>query len=344
MAFRCSTAVENLVLFVACLLGGLHQVAWSQTQFDSGRAAFAVGFNNEVYPYRQFASFVLPGERIVIRIIDDRDSTFEVSASAGSLERTDLKRYVWVAPQTPGSVDISIREAAGDSIRVTALIQVPATRVRNGVLNGYEIGRYPRPPIDDAMYAVPDGFIEVQESDLALPVSPHFVLGQFVSDRSPGFPKYIVLRERLLLKLEALLERVNQTYAAESFGILSGYRTPARNAAVGGSPQSRHIYGGAAAVVIDRDPVDGVMDDINGDGDVTRADAELLFRITDTLFREPGQQHLQGGLAVYGPTTWRGPYLHVDARGIRARWETDQDLQRLANPAQPRHPRNLRRR
>lgn len=121
-----------------------------------------------------------------------------------------------------------------------------------------------------------------------MPVSPHFVLGQFVSDRSDAFPKYIVLRERLLLKLEALLERVNRTHRADSFSILSAYRTPVRNEAVRGAAYSRHIYGGAAAIIVDRAPADGIMDDLDGDGAITKGDADLLFEIADSLFRETG--------------------------------------------------------
>ncbi|HEY5622988.1 MAG TPA: D-Ala-D-Ala carboxypeptidase family metallohydrolase [Gammaproteobacteria bacterium] len=324
-----------LYLVVAPVLG--------QEAFDAGRASFSVGLNNEIYPYREFASFVLPGERIVLRIVDESGASFSAAADAGNLERTAPGRYVWVAPQAPGRVAITVNRIDGDSIRINAFVQVPAARVRNGVLNGYELGRYPRPPTNDPIYAVPDGYIEINEEDLAVPVSPHFVLGQFVSDRGSVFPKYIVLRERLVLKLEALLERVNRDIRADSFAILSGYRSPARNQEVGGSPHSRHIYGGAAAIIVDRDPIDGVMDDLDSDGEITRRDAEVMLRIANTLFREPGLSYLQGGLAVYGPTSWRGPYLHVDARGYRARWNADQDLQRLANPRQPRHPRDFRR-
>lgn len=329
--------------FVALLFWASGQGV-AQAPFDPGRASFSIGLNNEIYPYREFATYVLPGERTVLRILDDSDATHTVAADAGTLERTEPRRYVWIAPQAPGLTRFTVTRSSGESISMNAFVQVPANRVRNGVLNGYEIGRYPNPPVDDPLYAAPTGYIEVREEDLAVPVSPHFVLGQFVSDRNETFPKYIVLRERLLLKLEALLERTNLTHRADSFAVLSGYRTPARNQAVGGSLHSRHIYGGAAAIIIDREPADGLMDDLDGDGDITQRDAGVLFGIADVLFREPNMRHLQGGLAIYGPTSWRGPYLHVDARGFRARWNADQDLQRLSSPRAPRHRRDFRRR
>ena len=58
-------------------------------------------------------------------------------------------------------------------------------------------------------------------------VAPHFTLGQFVSKQPGGYPKYLVLRERLLLKLEMLLEEASRLgIPAHTFRILSGYRTP----------------------------------------------------------------------------------------------------------------------
>jgi hypothetical protein len=320
------------------------QHALSQAPFEPGRASFSLGLNNEIYPYHDFATYVLPNERIVLRILDEGEASHEVTVPTGRLEQTEPRRFVWIAPQTPGSVEMTVASSSGDTISLNIFVRVPASRVRDGTLNGYQIGRYPTPPIDDPLYAVPAGYIEVHETDLQVSVSPHFALGQFVSDRSDTYPKYIVLRERLLLKLEALLERVNQLYSVNSFAVLSGYRTPAHNQAVGGSPYSRHIYGGAAAIIVDRDPIDGLMDDLNGDGGITQADAAVLFDIADVLFREPNNRYLQGGLATYGPTPWRGPYLHVDARGSRARWTTDQDRQRLQDPREPRHRRDFPRR
>ncbi|MDH3508889.1 MAG: D-Ala-D-Ala carboxypeptidase family metallohydrolase [Gammaproteobacteria bacterium] len=328
------------ILGIAFLICVAQQSA-GQPAFDAGRSDFAIGLNNEIYPYREFAAFVLPGERVVIRLLDAGENTFELSAGSGSVERTDLRRFVWVAPQTSGLVELSAVRSDGESIRINAFVQVPARRVRGGFLNGYEIGQCPRPLSNDPVHATPRGFIEVNERDLAVPVSPHFVLGQFVSDRSAVFPKYIVLRERLVLKLEILLERVNLRIRADSFGILSAYRTPASNQTIGGSLHSRHIYGGAAAIIVDREPADGLIDDLDGNGQIGRGDAVVLFTIAEALFREPDQRHLQGGLAPYGRTETRGPYLHVDARGYRARWNSDLDVQRFQAPREPRHRRDF---
>jgi len=47
-----------------CLVAGLIAVAmpasvYPQSSFDSGRAAFSVTLNDELYPYREFATFVM---------------------------------------------------------------------------------------------------------------------------------------------------------------------------------------------------------------------------------------------------------------------------------------------
>ena len=33
-----------------------------------------------------------------------------------------------------------------------------------------------------------------------------------------------------------------------------------------------------------------------------------------------GDNRFDGGLGVYGPASHRGPFVHIDLRGYRARW------------------------
>ncbi len=311
-------------LLALCL--AVAQSALGQQPFESGRAAFGIGVNNELYPYSLFSTFVNPNERTVLRIVDPGGAEFSLTASAGNLEATDTRRWVWTAPRVPGRATIGASREDGSSIDLQAFVQVPASEVRNGSLRGYPIGRYPPALRGETIYDPPTGYVEVQADDLPIRLSPHFALGQFVTDPSNRYPKFIVVRERLLLKLEALLERANQRgIRADSFGIVVGYRTPMRNTEVGGAEHSRHIYGGAAGIIVDREPADGLMDDLNGDGVGNAADVRVLFDIADALTREQQYRHLQGGLAVYPATPQRGAYLHVDARGTRARWSGDVD-------------------
>ena len=130
-----------------------------------------------------------------------------------------------------------------------------------------------------------------------------------------------MLDERLLLTLEFLLDRArSRGWVRESFVVMSGYRTPFYNAAIGNVKYSRHQWGDAADVYIDENPVDGVMDDLNGDGRLDRADAIALYDLFDAALRESGAPGFAGGLAHYGSTTAHGPFVHVDLRGYEARW------------------------
>jgi hypothetical protein len=54
------------------------------------------------------------------------------------------------------------------------------------------------------------------------------------SKQPGGYPKYLVLRERLLLKLEMLLEEAARAgLPVTTFQIMSGYRTPYYNRSIG---------------------------------------------------------------------------------------------------------------
>jgi len=173
-------------------------------------------------------------------------------------------------------------------------------------------------------------------------VSPHFVLGQFVTALDGPYPKYIVLRERLLLKLEAIMERLDeQGFETESLGILKGYISPAYNALIGGLPDSRHMYGGAATMIVDRDG-DGRMDDLDGNGLFNDRDGQVLFDLVDDLFSEPGKEYLRGGLFLYrGDDVRHGSSVMVDARGFRKRWLNASEVPPLPDNLSAKHKRQF---
>jgi len=230
-------------------------------------------------------------------------------------------RWSWKAPAS-GLRRLTIRRPAGDSITLNAFVLVPAARVRAGRLNGYRIGAYPSKPLKGlAIYRPPKGFVEVTPENENTPLSPHFTLGQFLCKQEGGYPKYIVLRTQLLLKLEYLLGLVNsEGFRADTFTVMSGYRTPDYNRAIGNVPYSRHVYGGAADIYIDENPRDGVMDDLDGNGHVDKADAAVLYDLIAEQSSRPEYDGHEGGLGEYGSTPAHGPFVHVDVRGFSARW------------------------
>ena len=101
--------------------------------------------------------------------------------------------------------------------------------------------------------------------------------------------------------------------------VMSGYRTPFYNRAIGNVQYSRHVYGDAADIFVDASPRDELMDDLNRDGTVDLRDAKVLHEIVEGL--DGGDAGgLVGGLAAYDATTAHGPFVHMDLRGYRARW------------------------
>lgn len=285
-------------------------------------ASFSVRVRQEVTSYPVTGIFVLPGDTVPIEVIPRRaGSGYTARAFDGVLRPTDSLRWTWTAPTASGLYPILVRDSlSGQTLTLNAFVMVPAPA--GPMLNGFTIGRYQRRPLrGDSAYRRPNGFVEVTETNRGALVSPHFSLGQFVAKQPGGYPKYLVLRGPLLLKLEMLLEQARKAgMRATTFRIMSGYRTPAYNRSIGNETRySRHVYGDAADIYVDEDG-DGLMDDLNGDGRVTLDDARALAGLADSLPTHSGATSLEGGLGIYGTTATHGPFVHVDARGHRASW------------------------
>jgi uncharacterized protein YcbK (DUF882 family) len=171
-------------------------------------------------------------------------------------------------------------------------------------------------------YDNPDGFIEVTPDKIDLPVSTHFTLRDFVThDQQNVWPKYVVLREDLLDKLELVLATLQaQGVPTRHAAVLSGFRSPQYNARAsveGAAYASRHQYGDAADIIIDANG-DGRMDDLNRDGAVDFRDTDVINRAVERVERQ--YPTLVGGLGLYAAMGPRGPFAHIDVRGTRARW------------------------
>ena len=287
------------------------------------RISFAVKFNDEVSPHRLISTSVMPGEDLTLEaVLTDENVALVAGSDGGSLERIDRDEWKWTAPDEPGSVTcIQISDAREDeTICVHVFVMVPWDG--SSRLNGYRIGDYQKEALrGKPEYELPRGFIEVTEENRDQWVSPHFQLKQFLCKQQSDYPKYVLLDTRLLLKLELLLEEFNEAgIEAETFFVMSGYRTPHYNFAIGNrTAYSRHLYGDAADIFIDDDR-DGVMDDVTGDGRVTRQDARALYNVVNSLTDDIWYKPFIGGMGLYGPAPHRGPFIHVDTRGYRARW------------------------
>lgn len=314
------------------------------------RASFSVAFGEHVVPYRVFLLTARPGEEVEIEARPGdgepgrpppaalpSGDRYVLRASAGTSVRTAPGSWSWSAPDRPGAYRVVVRRvpggeagegrrgssgaAAADSVVLNAVVLVPFSRLRDGRVDGYRIGEYPAEPYRGLeRYRRPAGFVRLTRDLVDLRVSPRFTLGQFPTKRPRSWPKYLVLEERLLLKLEMLVERAAaEGVPTSGWRVLSGYRSPWYNRDIGRPKYSRHIYGDAADVYVDRDG-DGRMDDLDGDGRATLRDADVLHRIVQRMDGERRMRHYLGGLGKYPTTSTHGPFVHVDTRGYRARW------------------------
>lgn len=190
-------------------------------------------------------------------------------------------------------------------------------------VNGYYVGFWPAERRTmPSNYDNPIGFVEVTPFNVDTRLSEHFRLRDFVThDQQSVWPKYVVLREDLLDKLELVVQALEGSgVPANNVQVLSGFRSPQynqRGMGEGMAFASRHQYGDAADIIIDADG-DGRMDDLNRDGIVDFRDTGVIDRAVERVeWRYP---ELVGGLGLYHALGPSGPFAHIDVRGKRARW------------------------
>jgi hypothetical protein len=202
---------------------------------------------------------------------------------------------------------------------------IPFTAKSGGRVGDYRVGFWPaeRRRARSDQYDNPEGFIEVTPENQDTYVSEHFRLRDFLThDQRDVWPKYLVLRESLVDKLELVIEDLeSHGVNVEHMVVMSGFRTPQYNAQGvgrgGRARDSRHQFGDAADVFVDNDE-NGRMDDLNHDRRVDSRDARVILQAVERV--ERAHPELVGGASVYRATRAHGPFAHVDTRGARARW------------------------
>lgn len=236
----------------------------------------------------------------------------------GSLDSVTPSRslaHALRAPDEPGFYRLALETADGVTQTLVdgpaLAVLVPFEEKRNGVLNGYRIGRYAGEWRNNAER--PSGFLEIGPNDMELQVSDHLRMKDFLThDNSNVWPRYVALEPDLLDKLELViatiaLQRGGLDDAQLEIDVHSGFRTPLHNRRVANSARdSRHQYGDAADIVIDAD----------GNGHINSRDVALIVRAIEQV--EEMYPELQGGLGVY--TLGSSSYVHVDVRGQSVRW------------------------
>lgn len=228
-----------------------------------------------------------------------------------------LRGAAVAAPVEPGFYRLALQTADSVETIVAAPLVAVMTPFRQKIgdmLNGYRIGTYVAERLGTRPAGL-DGFVEVWPEALALRVTDHLTLGDFITHdarQENVWPKYVALSPRLLDKLELVIaevERERGSRGALAVAVQSGFRTPAYNARVSRAARdSRHQHGDAADVAIDA----------NADGRLTATDGRLVAAAVERV--ERAHPELAGGLGLYTSRRYRTPYVHIDTRGARARW------------------------
>ena len=262
----------------------------------------------------------LPGERVEfpIAIAGTGDSLAYVWVSAVDSSSAEPARVLSaapvIAPQRPGFYYLAIVRGAAREVlpEPTLAVMVPFSQKLGGQVNGYRIGTYLAEQLG-AGHDRPVGFVEVRPEMLELPVSRHLKLADFVThdDQGDVWPKYVALNPKLLDKLELIFTDLGGRVRPElAVDVHSGFRSPSHNAHVERAARdSRHQYGDAADLAIDAD----------GDGRITMTDELLVMLAVERV--EEKYPDLVGGLGMYTSSRYRTPYVHIDARGKRSRWQ-----------------------
>jgi uncharacterized protein YcbK (DUF882 family) len=309
----CKAAVVAALILAGARRG---PAALGADGFDTKTAPFAIAFDGEVSAYRDWSAFVLPSARLTFQASGGPAGEYSMDAPGVPPVVATARVWRWTAPAEAGEYKLKF------AIEMHVFVMVPAARTSGGALNGYTIGAYP-PAKGNPLYQPPAGFVEVTKANEDTKVSPHFRLKQFLckEDAANAYPKYVVIKPRLLLKLEAILERVNAAgFKADTFNVMSAYRTPYYNHAIGDVQYSMHQFGSAADIFVDT-RAKGQMDDLNRDRRIDTNDSRYLYDLVERLLADPGYRKFQGGMGFYPANAAHPPFVHVDVRGTKARWK-----------------------
>jgi hypothetical protein len=222
-----------------------------------------------------------------------------------------------VAPTQPGFYQLAVTK--GESRRLvdglTLAVMVPFSQKLGNTLNGYRIGMYVAERLRGGRGERPDGFVEIRPENRDVQLTKHLRVSDFLThDDQRVWPRYAAVNPRLLDKLELVMNEIEKLRGEGPrvkilIDVHSGFRTPLHNHNVEGAARdSRHQYGDAADVTIDAD----------GDGKFTRFDSRIVAMAVERV--EQLNPELAGGMGLYLSRRFAVPYVHIDARGQRARW------------------------
>jgi hypothetical protein len=276
--------------------------------------------NGPVVEFEKFFTTALPGDTIIIEILDEELA--EPYVDNGNIIAISKNKWNYILPETTGTYNINLRRTDGGKETNIVVFALRSLSEQKGeYLNGYRVGNYPPEKFKGKnSYIVPKGLIEVTKENKDNFISPHFQLKQFLCKQQSGWPKYVLIDPMVIAKLEYLADSlIASGKELETIHIMSGYRTPYYNKAIGNVKYSRHIYGDAVDIYVDTN-MDNVIDDLDNDGNNNIQDAVVIYNILDAIDRNPEYSYLVGGLGKYKKNSAHTYFVHTDTRGYKARW------------------------
>lgn len=274
--------------------------------------------DGEEMPRCRTSFLVMPGDSVLL----SAPGASQWSFSAGTPASAQGGSVTWTSPRCHGvfSVSVTADSAVTD---YAILVPVESCRWRTQTLNSFPIGCYGE---SGDRSRIPSYFIELTPSSMGTRLSTHFTLGEFLGHVEGDFPQYMVLDLALIDKLEAVIEGVEAGYPETvDINVMSGFRTPAYNSAIGNETDfSMHLYGKAADIWIESFPPNNLMDDVDRNKRVDVGDGEFLVDLVRRI--EVGGEVSVGGASAYRWTPQHGPFVHIDVRGRPAFWQTQRNL------------------
>jgi len=247
-------------------------------------------------------------------------------------------KVTWRAPTDPGNYRISVKlqvfsgkakkalKGEEKKIEITGLVGFPGFLLKDGFINGFELGEYPDWwEMDNPTHYKPPSYFYFLDYDvIGCWISEHIRLGDLGYDGRAPIPQYFALDYELVKKLEVLTDELEARGLPSRYHYIGGgfispksnqLRTSKNSTA---ASLSRHLWGEAIDFIIDENPQDEIMDDMNGDGVIDVRDA---FFIRDILTEiEESGRCKPGGIGVYSPPRNSQIQLHVDVRGFSTCW------------------------
>ena len=266
--------------------------------------------------------FAMPGDtvRFPLAIAGDPSTVAyawePVNAGVAAESPRRLAGGALVAPRSPGFYRLVMAQGTSRQVvrDVALAVMVPFGEKTGAVLDGYRLGAWTGER--RAGKGVPDGFVKVDPNAAEMPLSKHFRVRDFLThDGQRQWPRFAAVQPRLIDKLELVIaeiaraQGVNPDTLSVRVTVNAGFRSPSYNRTVQRAARdSRHQYGDAADVAIDA----------NFDGRFDRDDSRLIAEAVERV--EEAHPELVGGMGLYLSSRYAHSYVHIDARGTRARW------------------------